>query len=226
MSKNNTTSRPIQIFDRNNIFSSLHPGWFSLKDENISVRSLNMFSYLTPCEESELANFEIELLKYRNGWNQPVPAFTLFSTSSKPNIKSLAMKCLEAWTSKPEQSVIFRHSRPEFFFLVWPKTTDYFMKPLSKKAKNLRDYRATNLVFRILFDCEKVGSFPMKAMVPWSDKNKVENIDLIKFRPKQEVGFKPGDSFEKYEFQYLLHLLEMPQGKKLISLMEEYFPYR
>ena len=66
----------------------------------------------------------------------------------------------------------------------------------------------------------------MKAMVPWSDKNNVENIDLIKFRPKQEVGFKPGDSFEKNEFQYLLHLLEMPQGKKLISLMEEYFPYR
>ena len=67
----------------------------------------------------------------------------------------------------------------------------------------------------------------MKAMVPWSDKNDVENIDLIKFRPKQEVDFKAGDDcFEKYEFEYFLHLLEMPKGRKLIALMEEYFPNR
>ena len=231
MSLNNTTSRPIQIFDRNDIFSSLHTNWFSKNDngKKISVQSLNMFSYLSAVDEDqELSNFEMELLKFRNNdWNQPTPAFTLFSTSSKLSIKHLAMKCLDVWTSKPEQSGFFRHTRPEFFFLVWPKTTDYFMKPLSKKNKNLKTYRAANVVFRILFDCEKVGCFPMKAMVPWSDKNDVENIDLIKFRPKQEVDFKAGDDcFEKYEFEYFLHLLEMPKGRKLIALMEEYFPNR
>ena len=218
---NKFSERPLTIFDRNSHFSDLHKHWFP-KNSNIPIRNINIHSYHNA---ESLPPLTIETVPYRNGWHNPVPGYTLFATSTLSMIKYLVFRCSQQWQSKNQKLLEFHNIRPEFFLLVWPKTTNYLTMPFEKK-KNLKTFRMANLAFRVMFECQKIQSFPIKALFPWSPTTKIKDgeVDLIKIRPKEDIGLNVDDKYENYEFWFFLQLLEFPRGKKFIDLMEDYFP--
>ena len=222
------SSNPLYIFDRNEMFSVLHRHFFKDKD-NVHVRLVNIFrsGKVERSIEAEkgINSLTFETAAFRNGWQTKEPGYTLYSTATLTLIKYLAFECFERWASDSRKLSEFYDIRPEFFFLVDRKTSDYLVQPF-KIGKNLSTFKPSNLHFRIFFDCEKVGTFPMESLLPWRSKQTPPKgeADLLKIRPKRDVGFEEGDRFEAYEFWYLIQLLVYPRGKKFIPLIEEYFP--
>ena len=222
------SSKPVYIFDRNELFSVLHKHFFKDKD-NVHVQLVNIFRSgkveRSIEDEKRINSLTLETAAFRNGWQTKEPGYTLYSTATLTFIKYLGFECFERWASDSRKLSEFYDIRPEFFFLVDRKTSDYLVQPF-KIGKNMATYKSSNIHFRIFFDCEKIGTFPMESLLPWRTKQTSPKgeADLLKIRPKRDVGFQEGDQFEAYEFWYLIQLLVYPRGKKFIPLIEEYFP--
>ena len=176
---------------------------------------------------------------YRNGWDNPIPSYTLFTTCAHGLAKSLSFKCLEAWSQQHDvTNHMFDNQRPEFYMLVSKRTFAHLTFDLNATGNgNLRRAKF-NHIFRALFDLQPIETFPMKAFLPWhrlsvpkhmsgSNLGKIydeqaDTLFLVKVRPKLVVGFEK--EFNPYHFLYMIIILSRAGNNKLIPNFESLLP--
>lgn len=229
------SNRPITVFQRDEKF--FEPLENILKPLKIKQEILNVHQVLFHGEE--YARYREQTKMYKNGWDNPIPSYSLFSTCAHGLAKSLSFKCLEAWSRHHDvTNHMFDNQRPEFYMLVSKRTFAHLTFDLNATGNGSLRRAKFNHIFRALFDLQPIETYPMRAFLPWhrlslpkhpsgsilgkTYDDQADSLFLVKVRPKLDVGF--GKEFNPYHFLYMVVIITRAGNNKLIETLESLLP--
>jgi hypothetical protein len=175
-------------------------------------------------------------LSYKTCWQAPQPSYTLFGTVTHGFIKYLSSQCLQSWSPEVNTSLLeFYQCRPEFFFLVSPRTMFHLTAKPEKGRHQL--YSSLNVLFQILFESKVISHVPKKSFTPWRpirhrlSKMRIsqdyydlkDSFVLMHVRPRLDIGLQSKNTFNAHEFEYFIKML-FRGNTRLIPLVEKWVP--
>ena len=232
--------RPIIVCERDKAFTPLHSKLLDF--DNVSVVDLHyikLHQKMMDDEEIHDCAFADLTSKFRNGWSNPKPAYTLFSTIPHAFIKYLCTRLLCAWDGELRhlRGNEYFDMRPEYFVMVPPKTILYYIHshPYSRSQPFYH-------LFHLMFDFQVIGKYPVHAYMPWSRTKETvskrpwtkqfhedqDKLILMKLRPKVDIGLEKPEEFKAHDLMFLLSCVRRstrfsPSGN-FISMMEKFSP--
>jgi len=126
-------------------------------------------------------------------WRDPFPNYTLFATVTYSFIKFLLARMTFKYNLDTFSFNEFAGGRPEFYFIVTPRTWSLMSNPARKER--------SNIMCHLLFDIELLSLLDPRAFAPWKTfeysysaaKSLGDKLCLIKMRPKLDHGIEtPG----------------------------------
>ena len=182
-------------------------------------------------------------------WNTEEPIYTLYMTATLGTVRYFVHQCMHRNECCSND---MSRGRPEFFFVVTPKTwthltlgTCYEKTPLNRYSTSL------NVLFNLLFKYELIETISKKSFIPWPKKpkektaathigrqiNADENMYLIKARPKTDVGIinelhfcdasmkQNSPDFPPHWLEYFVHAITVETASnRFLPILDKWHP--
>ena len=195
--------------------------------------------------------FQRVLVRYPSlPWNTQEPIYTLYLTATLGTIRYMVHQTL---TRHSCISNDMSRGRPEFFFVVTPRTLNHLtMGTYHEKTpvKRLTSHR--NVLFNLIFEYKVIQEIPRKSFFPWPKAKKKpkiivsknielinsdDNMYLIKARPKTDIGIVNNFNFldksttedvpgpPSHWLEYFVHAITVESTtKRFLPLLDKWHP--